>query len=124
MVFKTSLLLSSIAFLFLLQANTYFTVLLTTGFFILSKTLLRPTMPSLTSKHATTGQGVTGLSNSFMSLGCVAGPIWAGIFFDIDFDYPYLSGAVIMFIGFLIALLWVSRDVNEAIDMKLRSGEE
>ncbi|MDY6932230.1 MAG: MFS transporter [Halobacteriota archaeon] len=110
MVIKTSLLLSSIAFLFLLQAKTYPTVLLTTGFFILSKTLLRPAVLSLTSKHATTGQGVTmGLSNSFMSLGRIAGPIWAGIFFDINFDYPYLSGAVIMFIGFLISLLFIPK---------------
>jgi hypothetical protein len=54
----------------LLLANTYVTILLATGFFILSKTLLRPAAFALISKRATGGQGVAmGLSNSFMSLG-------------------------------------------------------
>ena len=52
-----------------------------------------------------------GLSNSFMSLGRIVGPIWAGVVFDVNFDYPFLSGAVVMFVGFLISLVWVSHKV-------------
>ncbi len=113
-VIKTSLFTGSIGFLVLLLANTYPTILLATGFFILSKTFLRPAVFSLTSKQATVGQGVAmGLSNSFMSLGRIVGPLWAGFIFDVNFDYPYLSGAAIMFIGFLISLVWISQGKEE-----------
>jgi MFS transporter, DHA1 family, multidrug resistance protein len=107
-VVKTSLFAGSVGFLVLLLANTYPTILLATGFFILSKTFLRPAVFSLTSKRATVGQGAAmGLSNSFVSLGRVVGPVWAGFIFDVNFDYPYLSGAAILFIGFLVSLVWV-----------------
>jgi DHA1 family multidrug resistance protein-like MFS transporter len=54
-----------------------------------------------------------GLNNSFSSLGRIAGPIWAGFVFDVNVNYPYLSGSVILFIGFLISLVWVSRARKE-----------
>jgi MFS transporter, DHA1 family, multidrug resistance protein len=113
-VIKASLFAGSVGFLVLLLANTYPTILLATGFFILSKTFLRPAVFSLTSKQATVGQGAAmGLSNSFVSLGRIVGPIWAGFIFDVNFDYPYLSGAAILFIGFLISLVWVTQGRKE-----------
>ena len=113
-IIKVSLVASSAGFVVLLLASTYPTILLATGLFILSKTLLRTSVISLTSKRATTGQGTAmGLGNSFMSLGRIVGPIWAGLVFDVNFDYPYLSGAAIMFIGFLISLVWVSQSRKE-----------
>ena len=48
-----------------------------------------------------------GLSNSFVSLGRVAGPIVAGIIFDINPNFPYVSGALILFIVFVLSLLWI-----------------
>ena len=84
--------------------------MLATGFFVLSKTFLRPSVLSLTSQRATIGQGTAmGLSNSFMSLGRIVGPLWAGWVFDVNFNYPYLSGAAILFAGFLISLIWVTQ---------------
>ncbi len=116
-VIKASALAGSVGFAVLLLANTYTTILLATGFFILSKTLLRPAAFSLISKRTTTGQGVVmGLSNSFMSLGRIVGPIWAGLLFDANVNYPYLSGSAIMFIGFLISLAWVSQEGKEVIE--------
>ena len=110
-VIKITLLLSSISFGTLLLANSFLTVLLTTCFFTLPNALLRPAVISLTSKHATTKQGMAmGLNNSFTSLGRIIGPIWAGYAFDINVHYPYLSGAAIMFIGFLISLVWISQE--------------
>jgi DHA1 family multidrug resistance protein-like MFS transporter len=118
-VIKASLFTGSIGFLVLLLAHTYTTILLATGFFILSKTFLRPAVFSLTSKQATVGQGVAmGLSNSFMSLGRIAGPLWAGFAFDMNFDYPYLSGAAILFIGFLISLMWVTQSQKPAVSQE------
>ena len=105
----------------LLLANTYLTVLLATGVFILSKTLLRPAVLSLTSKHATVGQGVAmGLSNSFMSLGRILGPLWAGFIFDVNLNYPYLSGSLILFIGFLVSLVRISQPRKEATSAALQ----
>jgi DHA1 family multidrug resistance protein-like MFS transporter len=107
-VIRGSLIAGSVGFLVLLLANTYVTILLATGFFILSKTLLRPAALALISKQASHGKGaVMGLSNSFISLGRILGPIWAGFIFDVHVDYPYLSGSIIMFIGFLMSLFWV-----------------
>jgi DHA1 family multidrug resistance protein-like MFS transporter len=106
-VIKFSLLAGSAGFLVLLMAETYVTILFATGFFILSKTLLRPAVLSLTSKRSTVGQGAAmGLSNSFMSLGRIAGPVWAGYSFDLDYSYPYISGSIILLAGFLLSLVW------------------
>jgi DHA1 family multidrug resistance protein-like MFS transporter len=124
-VIKASLLAGSVGFAVLLLANTYVTILLATGFFILSKTLLRPAAFSLISKQTTGGQGVAmGLSNSFMSLGRIAGPIWAGSIFDINFNYPYLSGSVIMFVGFLISLAWVSPGRKEITSPRVQLASD
>ena len=107
---RASLLASSLGFLLLLLAGQYVTVLLATGFFILSKTFLRTALLSLASRRATVGQGaVMELGNSFINLGRIVGPIWAGFLFDANARYPYISGAAIMGAGFIISLIWVSQ---------------
>jgi len=114
-IIKVSLAASSAAFLVLLWAKTYPGVLAATGVFILSKTLLRTVIMSLTSKRTTLGQGTAmGLCNSFMNLGRVVGPLWAGFIFDVNVTYPYLSGAVIMAIGFIISLIRISQPRSES----------
>jgi DHA1 family multidrug resistance protein-like MFS transporter len=108
-IVKASLLASSAGFVVLLLANTYPTILLATGLFILSKTFLRTALLSLASRRTTVGQGVAmGLGNSFISLGRIAGPVWAGSVFDANVDAPYLSGAAIMFAGFVVSMVRVS----------------
>lgn len=103
---KVSLLAGSVGFLVLLGAWDFVSVLASTGFFILSKTLLRPAAFALISKQAGEDQGsAMGLSNSFMSLGRIIGPIWAGFVFDLHPSYPYLSGSVFMLIGFGVSLV-------------------
>jgi DHA1 family multidrug resistance protein-like MFS transporter len=102
----------SVAFIVLILANAYTSVLLACSFLILTKTLLRPAIISLTTKRTILGQGATmGLCNAFMSLGRIAGPIWAGFAFDLHINYPYLSGAAILFIGFLVSVLLVRQPV-------------
>jgi DHA1 family multidrug resistance protein-like MFS transporter len=107
-VIKTSLLVGAVGFILLLLANTYATVLLTTGIFTCSITFLRPSIHSLTSKRTSVGQGTSlGLSNSFVSLGRVAGPIVAGLIFDVNPNFPYLAGAMILCVVFVMSLVWV-----------------
>ncbi len=110
-VIKTSLIVGAVGFILLLLANTYAAVLLTTGIFTCSITFLRPSIHSLTSKRTTAGQGTSmGLSNSFVSLGRVVGPIVAGIIFDINPNYPYVSGALILCVVFIISLIWLKTE--------------
>lgn len=107
-VIKTSLIVGAVGFILLLLADTYVTVMLTTGLFTVSITFLRPSIHSLTSKRTVIGQGVSmGLSNSFVSLGRVAGPLLAGLLFDLNSNFPYLAGAVILCGVFVMSLIWV-----------------
>jgi DHA1 family multidrug resistance protein-like MFS transporter len=119
-VIKGTLLASALTFGLLLTANSLATVLLTTGLFTFPNALLRPAVISLTSKHAEAQQGVAmGLNNSFNSLGRVIGPIWAGFAFDLNYNLPYLSGAAIMFVGFLVSLIWVTRERKSPVRAEL-----
>ena len=111
LMIKVTLFTNALGFLVLLLADSYATVLLTTGIYVLSHALLRPSVQALTSRRALGGQGTAmGLNASFISLGQIAGPIWAGIVFDINMSYPYLSGAVILFLGFLLSLFKVKEE--------------
>lgn len=108
-VIQSSLLVSAIGFLLMLGATTFVMVLLTTCFFMVGNAMLRPAVASLISKRATQGQGVAmGLNNSFMSLGRIVGPVWAGALLDYNLYLPYLSGAAIMAIGWLTTLAWLT----------------
>jgi DHA1 family multidrug resistance protein-like MFS transporter len=120
-VIKATLLASALTFGLLLTANNLATVMLTTGLFTLPNALLRPAVISLTSKHAEARQGTAmGLNNSFNSLGRVVGPIWAGFAFDLNYNLPYLSGAAIMFVGFLASLIWVTQEPRSRVHAELR----
>jgi DHA1 family multidrug resistance protein-like MFS transporter len=102
---KASLIAGALGYPLLLLAWDFFSILVATAVFILSKTLLRPATFALISKRAAGNQGAAmGLSNSFMSLGRIIGPIWAGFAFDINLNLPYVSGSVFMLIGFLMSL--------------------
>jgi DHA1 family multidrug resistance protein-like MFS transporter len=47
------------------------------------------------------------MSNSFVSLGRVAGPLLAGLLFDRNPNFPYFAGALILSIVFIMSLIWV-----------------
>jgi DHA1 family multidrug resistance protein-like MFS transporter len=107
-VTKASLFASIFGFLLMLTATNLFTVILMTSLFIMSNAMLRPAVSSLISKRAQSGQGVAmGLNNAFMSLGRVIGPIWAGAVLDINLSFPFMTGAVIMLIGFVASLFYL-----------------
>ncbi|MCP4169030.1 MAG: MFS transporter [Chloroflexi bacterium] len=46
-----------------------------------------------------------GLDNSAMSLGRIAGPLWAGALYDSNIDFPYMSGSIVMLLGFALSVL-------------------
>jgi DHA1 family multidrug resistance protein-like MFS transporter len=109
-IIQGGLLASALGFGWLLLANHYVTILLATAFFGLGIALQVPALTSLTSKRAIIPQGIAmGLSNSFISLGRIVGPMFAGAIFDLDIRLPYLSGAVILGMGFVVGLLGLTR---------------
>lgn len=104
-VIKWSLIASVLGFVLMVMARTDSLIMLTVGFFVFTNAMLRPAIMSLTSKLARSGQGMAlGMNNSFQSLGRVVGPLWAGFAFDYNMAFPYISGAVIMFISFVYSL--------------------
>lgn len=110
LVIKAGLIGSAVGFLLLTQATNFVQVLVTTTIFMLFNALLRPTSSSLISKRASVGQGVAmGLNNSAMSLGRIAGPLWAGSLFDAHMNYPYFSGAIAMIVGAVASFLWLPK---------------
>ncbi|MFZ3078262.1 MAG: MFS transporter [Bellilinea sp.] len=105
---RWSLLGSAVFFAVMLLARSMGTIMLTTGLFVLANAMLRPAIASNISFQAGDQQGaVLGVSNSFMSLGRVVGPLWAGALIDVNVILPYLSGAVIMLLIYLASLVWL-----------------
>jgi len=113
-IIKVAFLGSAIGFGLMLLPKTLIGVGLTASLFVIFNALLRPAVASLISLRTTTGQGVAmGLNNSLMSLGRIAGPLWAGALFDFNYNMPYLSGGIIMFVGFIASLVWLRDDQPE-----------
>jgi len=114
-VIKIGMLGSTFALFLMVFAENYWLLLTTIGLFVFATALLTPAISSLTSKRAETQQGMAmGLSNSFMSLGRIAGPLWAGFVFDLNLILPFISGAAVMLIGFIVSLVWLRGDVPAA----------
>lgn len=104
-VIKVSLIASALGFVLMSLADSAAVLLLTVGFFVFSNAMLRPAIMSSTSKMALGGQGAAlGMNNAFQSLGRVAGPLWAGVLFDLNLNLPYWSAALIMLGTFGYAL--------------------
>ncbi len=110
-VIQVALVISVIGFPLMLIANSFISVLITTGFFIIGQALLRPALASFISRRSHEDkQGMSlGLHNSFMSLGRIAGPTWAGFAFDFNLSLPYLSGSIVMFMGLLSTFIWLPK---------------
>ncbi len=112
-IIRLAFLNTAIGFVLMVLAQTNLQVWLTVCYFVTSNAMLTPSVSSLISKRATGGQGIAmGLNNSFMSLGRIAGPVWAGFAFDSGINLPYLTGGVIMLVGFYISATKLSQSVE------------
>jgi len=104
-VLKASLLASALSFGFLLLADSYLTILLATAFFGFTVALQVPSLTAMTSKRSEVPPGIAmGLSNAFISLGRIFGPILGGLLLDHNLVLPYLAGAAVMLLGFVFSL--------------------
>lgn len=124
-VIQGALLVSAIGFLLMLGAFNYITLLITIIFFIVGNTLLRPTTAALISKRSDEKEqgAMLGLHNSFMSLGRIVGPLWAGTIFDYNMSLPYISGAIIMTVGLVTSLIWLTRRAKTDVDLDVSEAQ-
>lgn len=106
-VIRSGLLAAAATFGLMLLADDMFTLLLSVGLLSLATALQVPALMALTSRRAPMQQGIAmGLSNSFISLGRIVGPLGGGLLLDIHLGYPYVAGALIMLIGFAASMAW------------------
>jgi DHA1 family multidrug resistance protein-like MFS transporter len=99
-VLQGGLLLAMIGFIGTALSAQIWVFVFFSALFNFGNALLQPSVASLVSQRATTGQGVTmGLQNSFSSLGRAVGPLWAGSIYDVWQEFPFLSGALFQAIG-------------------------
>ncbi len=118
-VIQGSLVLSATGFALMLSATSFTAVLLTTGFYVMGQSLLRPALASLVSRRSHRAQQgmALGLHNSFMSMGRIAGPTWAGFAFDFNLMLPYISGAITMLAGLGTTFIWLAdKQTEESLD--------
>jgi MFS transporter, DHA1 family, multidrug resistance protein len=112
-VIRASLFVSAFAFILMTIPKTLPGVIVTVCFFVVSNAMLSPATSALISKNVSGGQGAAmGLNNAYMSLGRVIGPLWAGTASDLQINFPYYSGAIIMLLGFLASLVWLNRNLS------------
>jgi len=48
-----------------------------------------------------------GLSGTVQNLGKVIGPLSAGYFYEVNIEYPYISGGVVSILGLIVGVLWM-----------------
>lgn len=97
-----ALLGNALGFVLMLLARSFLTMVLAICLFILVNALLKPSALSLISKQSSLEQGVTmGLAESWMSIGRIIGPLWAGLIFDVHLSLPFISGALFFLVVFL-----------------------
>lgn len=112
-VLRWGLIVSLIGFLGLAVLPGVGMLVLFSAIFNIGNSLLRPSVASLISQRAETGQGVAmGLENSFMSLGRVFGPLWAGTAYDISMTLPFWSGAFFQAIALAISFVYLRTPHN------------
>ncbi len=108
-VLQMGLIASVIGFVGTAVALNFWIFVVFSGVFNAGNSLLRPSVASLISQRATSGQGVAmGLENSFMSLGRVVGPLWAGYSYDLNVEFPFFTGAFFMAVAFVISFFLIA----------------
>lgn len=112
-VIRFGMLIGAVGFAALLLASGLISILLVTGLFILSVALIGPALNAHLSAYGGENQGaLMGLNVAFASLGRVFGPLWAGFIFDVNIHYPFVSGAVVLLVGFLVGMIGL-RDLRK-----------
>lgn len=106
---RAGLAVGALGFVFMILATDFITTLLALAIFTLALSLMGPALNAYISVFAGEHQGtLMGINSATTSLGRVVGPLWAGYIYDINLEFPYLSGAATLLLGLLISL-WLRK---------------
>ncbi|KWX79726.1 MFS transporter [Paenibacillus jilunlii] len=105
-VISASLLVSGLSIFLTLFVHGYWAIVTVTFIVFLAMDILRPAVGTQLSKMATESQQgfVMGMNSAYTSLGNIAGPIVAGVLFDLDINFPYAVAALVLMLCFLLSL--------------------
>lgn len=104
---RISLIYSAIFVYAMTVATSYWGIMIITFLVFVGFDLIRPAVTTYLSRIAGNEQGFVGGMNSFFtSLANVFGPILGGSLFDLNIDYPYYFGAVILVLGLGLSMFW------------------
>ncbi|WP_400164581.1 MFS transporter [Brevibacillus sp. TJ4] len=104
-VISVCLFFAGLFVLLTLFAYNFWTVFAATFIIFLAIDILRPAIGTQMSMVAKDQQGyVAGLNSAFTSLGNIAGPVIAGVLFDVNINYPYVLAAVVLLLCFGLSL--------------------
>lgn len=105
---RISLVFSALLVYAMTLVNSYWMIMAVTFTVFIGFDLIRPAVTNYLSRIAGNEQGFVGGMNSFFtSLANVIGPIVGGRLYDIDINYPYYLGTVVIVAGLAIAMFWV-----------------
>ncbi|OLS38540.1 MFS transporter [Bacillus sp. MRMR6] len=107
MVIQGGIIVSAIGFGLILLVDSFITAAIFLSIFGIGNGVIRPSVSSLLTKTSTAGHGsATGLLSSFDSLGRIIGPPLGGWLFSMAIGLPYISGAIISFLAFILYQLY------------------
>lgn len=102
-VIQGGIVVSAIGFLLILLVKDFTTAAIFLTIFGIGNGVIRPSVSALLTKTSTAGHGsTTGLLSSFDSLGRIIGPPLGGLLFSIGAGLPYVSGAILSIIAFML----------------------
>jgi hypothetical protein len=58
-----------------------------------------------------------------MSLGRIVGPLWAGTAFDYNMSLPYVTGAIIMGVGLVTTIFWLTCRPKTEIELDISKAQ-
>ena len=108
---RISLLGGMLGFVIIAQAANLVQLLAVLAFIMLALSLLSPSLNASISRYGGEHQGaLMGVNNAMISLGRVLGPLWGGYLYDLNMDFAFYSGAVMLAIGWLVSVVAVRND--------------
>ncbi|WP_340021691.1 MFS transporter [Paenibacillus sp. FSL K6-1096] len=105
-VISIALLSSGVFILLTLLVHGYWAIVTVTFIVFLSMDMLRPAVGTQLSRLADESQQgfVMGMNSAYTSLGNIAGPIVAGVLFDLDINLPYGAASLVLVLCFMLSL--------------------
>ena len=108
---RWSLLGGILGFVIIAQAANLVQLLAVLAFIMLALSLLSPSLNASISRYGGEHQGaLMGVNNAMISLGRVLGPLWGGYLYDLNMDFAFYSGAVMLSIGWLVSMVAVRNE--------------